>query len=230
MPTNQARAQEQQAPQPSQFPPVGTGNNPDAGKMGNSQEINKKSESLRKYTGNPADFIDWSSHFIDHMAKVHISWRYTLEWVFKTKENLSMSRLRTDWLGPYREHAADLAVKLEQLMVDYLPSTQYRKRKQLCGGEGEQGNGCQMWRRLFEDNRGSGGMVEYAGIEVLCEYKACTKIYDVSAHTDAWKELLDTYGSELMTCPRLLRSMLLNIIPKDLKTEIVKKPKLINAD
>ena len=112
MPTNQARAQQQQAPQHSQFPPVGGGNNPDAGKMGNSIEINKKSESLRKITGNPADIIDWSNHFIDHMAKVHISWRYTLEWISKTQENLSMSRLRADWLGPYRENAHDLAVKL----------------------------------------------------------------------------------------------------------------------
>ena len=122
------------------------------------------------------------------MAKVHISWRYTLGWIPKTTENLSMSRLRTDWLGPYRENAQDLAVKLEHLLVDYLPTTQSRKRKQLCGGEGEQGNGFQMWRRLFEDNRGSGDVVEYAGIEVLREYKACTKISEVSARMEAWKK------------------------------------------
>ena len=119
------------------------------------------------------------------MAKVHICWRYTLEWVSKTTENLSMSRLRADWLGPCRENAQDLAIKLEQLLIDYLPTTQYRKRKQLCGGEGKQGNGFKMWRRLFEDNRGSGDMVEYAGIEALREYKACNKISKVSAHMAA---------------------------------------------
>ena len=97
-----------------------------------------------------------------------------------------MSRLRADWLGPYRENAQDLAVELEQLIVDDLPATQYRKRKQLCGGEGEQDNGFQMWRRLFEDNRGTGDVVEYAGTEVLREYEACTTISEVSAHMDTW--------------------------------------------
>ena len=92
--------------------------------MWNSIEIHKKSEFLRKFTGNPADFIDWSNHFMDHMAKVHISWRYTLEWVSKTKANLSMNRLRADWLGPYTENAHDLAVKLEQSLVDDLPAAQ----------------------------------------------------------------------------------------------------------
>ena len=98
--------------------------------MGNSIDINKKSKSLRHFTGHLTDFIDWSSHSIDDVAKVHISWRYTLEWISKTTENLSMNRLRDDGLGPYREHAQDLAVKLEQLLIDYLPTTQYRKRKQ----------------------------------------------------------------------------------------------------
>ena len=150
MPTNQARMQQQQqrARQHQPFPLFGVGNNPDSGKMRHSMEINKTSESLRRISGNPSDFIDWSSHFIDHMAKVHICWRYTLEWVSKTTENRSMRRLRADWLGPYRENNQDLAIKLEQLLVDYLPTTQYRKRRQLCGGDGEQGNGFQMWRRL----------------------------------------------------------------------------------
>ena len=46
---------------------------------------------------------------------------------------------------------------------------------------------------------------------------------------DTWKELLDTYGSELMTCPRMLRSMFLHTIPKELKTDIFKEPKFIHA-
>ena len=98
-----------------------------------------------------------------------------------------MSRLRADWLGPYRENARDLAIQLEQLLVDYLPKPHVRKRKQLCGGDGEQGSGFQMWRRRFSDNRGSGHMVGFTGIEVLREYKACTKISKVLAHMDAWK-------------------------------------------
>ena len=48
MPTNQARMQQQQAPQHQSSPPVGVGNNAESGKMGNDMEINRKTNSLRK--------------------------------------------------------------------------------------------------------------------------------------------------------------------------------------
>ena len=98
---------------------------------------------------------------------------------FTALGTLSMNRLRADWLGPYRENVQDSAIKLKQLLVGDLPTTQYRKRKQLCGGDCEKGNGFQMWRRLVEDNRSSRDVVEFADIEVPCEYKACTKISKV---------------------------------------------------
>ena len=101
VPTNQARMQQQQTQHPQPVPPIGSGNNPNSSEVANSMEIDKKSESLRQFSGNPTDFIDWSCHLIDHMSKVHICRRYTLEWISKTDENLSMNRLRTDWLGPY---------------------------------------------------------------------------------------------------------------------------------
>ena len=46
VPTNQAHMQQQQAPQHQSFPPIEVGNNPDAGKMVNCIEKNKKSEPL----------------------------------------------------------------------------------------------------------------------------------------------------------------------------------------
>ena len=75
-------------------------------------------------------------------------------------------------------------------------------------------HGFQVWRRLFEDNCGSGDMVELAGIEVLRGHNACTKISEISAHMGAWKARLDTYGTKNMTCPGLIRSMFLNIVSK----------------
>lgn len=206
------------------------GPNPDAGRMGNGEAINRKTESLRKFNGNPSDFILWSNHFTDHMAKVHSAWRYVLGWMANTPSDLSMARLANDCLGPFRENAADLAVKLEQVIVDWIPDTQYGRREQLCGGKAEIGNGFAMWRRLFQDNRGSGEMIEFAGIEVLREFKTCNKLSEVNGHMDNWKEILDTYGGELFGATKTLRSMFLNIIPKELKSEIMKDEKLNNAD
>ena len=68
-------------------------------------------------------------------------------------------------------------------LIIFLPLNIATGNKHVVGAS-EQRNGFQMWRRLFEDNRGSGDMVEFAGIEVLREYKPCTKISEVSAHMD----------------------------------------------
>ena len=205
------------------------GAHPDAGLMGNQDAMNRKSESLFKFTGEAKDYDHWSKKFMDHLAKVHLAWRPTLEWVATSTDNLSMFRLRADTVGPYRENAADVASKLEQLIVDYLPIKYYNQRKQLCGGRMEEGNGFNMWRRLYIDNKGSSDIVDYAGIEVLREYPQCQSIKEVSNHMDNWKEMLGIYGSELQHCPRLLKSQLLSIIPKELKTEVLRERSLINA-
>ena len=208
-------------------PPQFNSGEGDKGKMGNQEAINRKSESLRKFSGHAADFYLWSEHFIDHMSKVHTGWRYVLEWFAKPIDDVSMARLRHDTLGPFHENAWELSEKLEQVIVDWLPEVDYGRRIQLCNGE--KGNGLAMWRRLHADYKGTGDMVEFAGIEVLREFKACTKISDLSNHMDTWKSLLDTYGQEIHGAPKLLRSMFLNIIPRELKTEIIRESSLVYA-
>ena len=66
-------------------------------------------------------------------------------------------------------------------------------------------------------------MVEYAGIKVLRDYSRCNKLSELSVHLDGWNELLDNYGAELAKAPRTLRFMFMGIIPKDLKSEILKE-------
>ena len=110
------------------------------------------------------------------MAKVHAAWRYTLNWIAIANGDLRMVRLQNDILGPNRQNSAELAVKLEQGIADYLPESQYGRREQLCGGRDETGNGFAMWRRLFRENRGSGEVIGFAGIELLRKFNQCKKI------------------------------------------------------
>ena len=135
------------------LPPQLTSGDSNKGKMGDQEAINRKSESLRKFSGHAADFYLWSEHFIDHLSKVHTAWRYVLEWFAKPIDDVSMARLRQETLGPYHENAAELPEKLEQLIVDWLPDVDYGRRNQLCNGE--KGNGLAMWRRLHADNKGA---------------------------------------------------------------------------
>ena len=85
----------------------------------------------------------------------------------------------------------------KQTIIDWMTETLYKKRVQLAGGPGETGNGSAAWRRLFRDNKGSGDVVEYAGIEVLRDYPRCSKLSELSVHLDGWNELLENYGAEL---------------------------------
>ena len=81
--------------------------------MGNGEAINRKSESFRKFNGNPTDFLLWSDHFTDHMATVHSAWRYALGWMANTPTDIAMVRLTNDCLGPFKENTAELVVNLE---------------------------------------------------------------------------------------------------------------------
>ena len=62
--------------------------------------------------------------------------------VRQTIDDVSMARLRHDTLGPFHQNAAELAEKLEQVIVDWLPDVGCDRRSQLCGGE--TGNGFAM--------------------------------------------------------------------------------------
>ena len=96
--------------------------------MGNTKDMHRKSDSLRKFTGVPENFGVWCEHMTDHMAKVHPAWRYALDWLAQTTDDLSFSALSGCWLGPFREDARDLAVKFEQVIADWVPEKLYLRR------------------------------------------------------------------------------------------------------
>lgn len=197
--------------------------------MGDAGAMNRKDESLRKCDGSAVNFANWAKHFMDHMAKVHPAYRPALKWFSTTPEDLSFRRLHTKCLGPFRESAVDLADELEQCLVDDLTDNMYDRRVQLCGGKDNANNGLAMWRRLHSDFAGQGDVIEYAGVEVLRRYGRCNKLADLPSHIDGRLELLDQYGKELSAAPEMTRSMFLNIIPKDLKNEILKERSLADA-
>ena len=198
--------------------------------MGNREAMDRKSESLKKYSGNPGEFTNWANRFADHMGRVHGDWKNCLQWVKETVENLSFARLSNEVMGPWNEGACDLARKLEQTIIDYMPEKVYNRRLQLCGGPTQRDNGFIMWRNLHKENVGEGDIIESAGTECLRTYGQCSSVIDLSAHIDGWYELLDSHCPEMRECHRMLRSMFLNIIPKDLKTKILEDPELQLSD
>ena len=128
--------------------------------MGNTKDMHRKSDSLRKFSGNATDFSSWTEHMIDHMSKVHPAWRYVLGWIATTEFDLSYAALQGYWLGPFREDAVDLACKFEQVVVAFLSEKLYLRRAQLAGGKSEKGNGFAMWRRLHREFTGESEVID----------------------------------------------------------------------
>lgn len=209
-------------PQPGPF--LGSGNK--VAYMGDQDAMQRKSGSVRRFTRKAEDFVNWAKHMVDHMAKVHPHWRYLLEWVAPTNQDMGMTRLANEVLGPFNENARDLAIKLEQTVADHLPEYLYNKRIQLCGGREEASNGFNMRIRLHRENVGDSEVIEYAGTECLRTYGKRTKRSEVSEHIDGWISLFDRYGQELADAHRMTRNMFLNILPKEMKDKINDDPKL----
>ena len=156
------------------------------GSMGCQKLMSKPSNKLKVYSGSPIDFDNWAKMFVNHMARVHIHWRYTLNWLSTCNGDLSFDILMGKHMGPLQEPAEDLAIKLEATLLDYLPESLCKRRIQLSGGVAQECNGFTMWRRLHRDFQGSGDAVEYAGTEALREYGRCNKISELSAQMDRW--------------------------------------------
>ncbi|MCH1582993.1 MAG: hypothetical protein L7S63_07745, partial [Flavobacteriales bacterium] len=197
--------------------------------MGDQKAMHRKSDSLRRFTGTAENFGSWTGHMIDHMGKVHPCWRQVLNWLAATDDPLDFPSIQHAVLGPFNENARDLAIKFEQVIVDWIPEKLYLRRAQLAGGKHEEGNGFAMWRRLHKEFRGEGQIIDYAGTTCLREYGRCKQLKDVSQHIDGWYELFDQFGKELEHAHHMTRGMFLDIIPQELRTEILKEPKLNNS-
>ena len=152
--------------------------------MGDLKAMHRKSESLRRFNGLPEGFAAWTGHMDDHMGKVHTAWKPLLNWLAVTVDPLDIAALHGQVIGPFNELATDLAVKFEQVIVDWIPEKLYLRRTQLAGGKAEEGNGFAVWRRLHREFKGEGQIIDYAGTQCLREYGKCKKLSEVSQHID----------------------------------------------
>ena len=127
---------------------------------------------------------------------------------------MTMAWLRNDHVDGIS--AWELSVLFESLIVDFfLPKAMYTRRTQISNGEF--GNGFELWRRLFLEFQGGSDAVEFGGMRRLQEFPKSESLTKLSKHIDDWLDVLSNYGTELASCPKLLRNMLLGILPRSLE-------------
>ena len=70
--------------------------------------------------------------------------------------------------------------------------------------------------------------MQFTGIEAIRAYPKCEKRADTVEHVERWKNMIELYGQVI---PELnLKAQLLNIIPKDLKTEVMRERDMVGAN
>ena len=179
----------------------------------------KKNDLVTNFTQDAKDFKLWRDRVVDHLCRSTQRWRSIPNFV-----QLGTQPLTQAWLASSNVdgiNAWDLATMLEAYLVDLFPKSMYNRRVQLAGGE--MGNGFEMWRLLYVDYQGGSDAVQFGGIRRLQEFPKCSSMAKLSEHLDDWMDVLTTYGEELAHCPRLLRNMVLGILPKNLEDEILEK-------
>ena len=179
----------------------------------------KENKMLFTFTQDAKDYKLWRNRIVDHMCRSTHQWRKVLDYVQKGKTPITEAWLRTDHVNGI--NAWDLAVMFESFVIDWLPKSMYTRRAQIAGGEF--GNGFELWRRLYNEYQGGSDAVEFGGIRRLQEFPKCENIAKLSEHIDDWLDVLADYGTELSSCPKLLRNMLLGILPKSIEQEILDK-------
>ena len=151
------------------------------------------------------------------MCRSNQRWRHVLDFVQTGTSPVTEAWLRNENIEGI--NAWDLSVMFESFIIDLLPKNMYNRRTQICGGEF--GNGFELWRRLYLEFQGGDDAVQFGGMRRLQEFPKCENTAKLSEHLDDWLEVLSTYGTELESCPRLLRNMVLGIIPKALEQQIL---------
>ena len=179
----------------------------------------KKNERLFVFTQDPRDFKLWRDRVVDHLCRSTQRWRGVLDFVQQGLNPIGKAWLQSTNIDGV--NAWDLSTMLEAFLVNYFPKGMYNRRVQLAGGS--LGNGFEMWRQLYLDYQGGSDAVQFGGVRRLQEFPKCTSMSKLSEHLDDWTDVLHTYGEELAHCPKLLKNMLLGVLPKALEDEVLEK-------
>ena len=112
----------------------------------------------------------------------------------------------------------DLSLDLWNLLSKRLGISLYKKRVQLANGV--EGNGLELWRRLFADYEGGDEFTQLEGRTDLQNFKPITSSANISDRLGDWQHEMLKYGGDI-TMPTLY-TMLMKILPDSVRQDVLK--------
>ena len=119
-----------------------------------------------------------------------------------------------------------LANDLWSFLLRWIGPTLYLRRTRM--GPAIEGNGIELWRRLFTEYQGSDELVKLAGKTRFLEFPQCRSLKHLNHHLDEWLELLYKFADDMG--PETVRTLLLKTLPDGMRSEVYKRSDLKNMD
>ena len=160
--------------------------------------INPKTPKLFEHVDGKAEsYRNWASRVKDHLMSNNLSWGRLLEVVEKQRAPLTKVRLMSI-TGV--DNASLNLVKISQLLWAFLGNhcfrnSVYERRLQLTSGEDH--NGLELWRALFQENQGGAEQVMMGSLRRFLRFPKCPSKNKLQTWLGEWQNLRKLHGTYL---------------------------------
>lgn len=185
--------------------------------------INRKDCDLKKFTGKMADFKMWKKRLIDHCSGSTGRWKGIFRMCEECDSPITKSYLETLHIGGGYSAWA-LAEDLENFIVKCISDDLYERRE--AWTMGEDGNGFELYRNLFQEFEGGSTLVRMGGRKLLNSFGRPARGEDVQKHYEEWQVLLNKFGADLIANPEECYYRALEVVPTEFEEEIIMKPEI----
>ena len=172
---------------------------------------------LKIFSGRIGTFTIWREYLSEHCAESNRRWKRILENVRVAETPLTREKLMATPIGQGYT-AWDLAEDFEAFIKKYIHEDLRNRFYDWTAGE--DGNGFEMFRRMFQEYEGGGMLIEMGGRRILNNFGRCGAKDDVLKHWSEWTELLTKHGKDLLANPKELYYRAIEIVPAEWEDEI----------
>ena len=188
-------------------------------------KINRKGmNELPVFNAEYAKYKNWKDKLTDHAAQDNANWKNLLRHCEGQVDHIEYEHLSCMSFG--QSTGWDLSLDLWNFLSKKLGVDLYEKRITLA--HGVEGNGFELWRRLYVDYEGGDEVVQNDGRTKLQNFPQISSMATMSAKLDDWQALMLKYGGDVG--PTFRRTMLLKILPESTREDVLKNQDLTGTD
>ena len=151
---------------------------------------------------------------VDHIAEEWARWRMIIRECEQQKNPINWWQVQSIVIDGF--NGTELALDIWSFISRYIGRRLYDRRAKL--GVNIEGNGFELWRRLFYDHEGSSELIALAGRTKLLSFPRCRDKRKLGQHFDDWVDMFQTYGADIG--PEVGMTLFLGILPEDMRDRI----------